>query len=94
MAEKYRWSERLATHPLLQLLAEEIKDKLPKNESRNLLAEKNGEVFVWFPAKNRVLTTNLKNVLFENDRANKYQVRQSYVYCHILVDYNQIWSIS
>lgn len=75
MAEKYRWIEKLSNHPLFNLLAKESKEKLPKDESRNLLAERNGELFVWFPAKNRVLTTNLKNVLHDNDRANKFQVR-------------------
>jgi len=75
MAEKYRWIEKLENHPLFKLLSKESKEELPKNESRNLLAERNGELFVWFPAKNRVLTTNLKNVLHDNDRANKFQVR-------------------
>ncbi|KXJ05761.1 Nuclear pore complex protein Nup88 [Exaiptasia diaphana] len=73
MAEKYRWIEKLGKHPLFESLVAESKGKLPHNESRNLLAERNGEIFVWCPSKNRVLTTNLKNVLFDNPCAKNYQ---------------------
>lgn len=74
MAEKYRWIEKLANHPLFRSLVSESEEKLSHNESRNLLAERNGEIFVWLPSKNRVLTTNLKNVMFGNPRAKNYQV--------------------
>lgn len=74
MAEKYRWMEKLSRHPLFQTVLE-CKDKeKPSTEARNVLAEREGELFVWVSAKSRIFTTNLKNVLFENERDDKYQV--------------------
>jgi 1,2-phenylacetyl-CoA epoxidase PaaB subunit len=74
MAEKLRWMEELSQHPLFQTVLECYDKENANTEARNLLAERDGEIFIWVPSKSRILTTNLKNILFENERANKYQV--------------------
>ncbi|XP_031549792.1 nucleoporin 88-like [Actinia tenebrosa] len=73
MAEKYRWIEKLSKHPLFQTVLECYHKDNSTTEARNVLAEREGELFVWVPEKSRIFTTNLKNVLFENERADKYQ---------------------
>lgn len=83
--EGSKWQERLPEHPVFQELSHtddeansRITEESQKRTTKNILIENDGEIFVWNSAKSSLLTTNLKNLHFENDRAYKYQVSEKF----------------
>ena len=73
MADNSTWEESLPQHAIFRNFEKEEND-LKEEEHRNILVERDGEIFIWDASKGQILTTNLKNFHFQNDRADRFQV--------------------
>ncbi|EDO39277.1 predicted protein, partial [Nematostella vectensis] len=73
MADKLQWLVNLPEHPLFKELSRSRGKRAEASISRNVVVERDGEIFVWSPSRSHVLTANLKNLKFENERATKFQ---------------------
>lgn len=79
--EGLKWQELLSGHPVFRELlpldgkaSSKTTEESEEKEPKNILIENDGEIFVWNSAKSNLLTANLKNLHFENERAYKFQV--------------------
>ena len=77
------WQERLPYHPVFKELSDKDGDESSQKSedskertTKNILIENDGEIFVWNSAKSSLLTANLKNLHFDNERADKFQVSE------------------
>ena len=79
--EGLKWQERLPEHPIFQELSY-LDDKASsrttedsqERATKNILIENDGEIFVWNSGEKSLLTANLKNLHFENERCDEFQV--------------------
>ena len=78
MAASIAWRNRLKKHKIFDDLAKTNKDIGVSSACRNLIAIKDGEIFVWDPNSASVMTTNLKNLIRSSDTEDRsrasYQV--------------------
>ena len=74
MAARVSWQEELPKHPIFKQLSSVSGENYKERRSRHIFIEKDGEIFVWMSSKRQVLTANLKNLHFNNERAGKFQV--------------------
>lgn len=79
--EGLKWQERLPEHPLFQELSypddrtsSRINEYSQERATKNILIENDGEIFVWNSGEKSLLTANLKNLHFENERSDEFQV--------------------
>ena len=84
------WQSRLPDHSLFRELRNEDEDNSSRiagdakeSKTKNIFLENDGELFVWNSAKSSLLTANLKNLHFDNERADKFQVSE---HCISLID--------
>ncbi|XP_068750380.1 nucleoporin 88-like [Montipora capricornis] len=78
--EEVQWQQRLPDHAIFRDISantdegnSRIAEDSPEKTVKNILIENDGEIFVWNAHRNILLTANLKNLHFENERANKFQ---------------------
>lgn len=76
-----KWQDDLPKHPvfreLLQIDDEASSSTIDESQERttkNILIENDGEIFLWNSSKSNLLTANLKNLHFENERSGEFQV--------------------
>lgn len=76
-----KWQIDLPKHPVFQELSGTVNEASPRTieesqerTTKNILTENDGEIFLWNSSKNNILTANLKNLHFENERCTKFQV--------------------
>ena len=77
-----KWQELLPEHPVFQKLAEDVQKEsedekvvnLQEKRSKHIFVENDGEIFIWASSNNTVVTANLKNLHFRNERKSNYQV--------------------
>lgn len=80
-----KWRERFPEHAIFreisQIAAEERSSQDTGDSQyrtiKNILIENDGEIFVWNSHRKVLQTANLKNLHFENERADKFQVSSS-----------------
>lgn len=72
--------ELLPEHPVFQRLSQRHDDAnsgttegSQQRITNNILIENDGEIFLWDSSKSSILTANLKNLHFENERSDKFQ---------------------
>ena len=79
MAASITWRNRLKNHKIFADLALSNKDIRVDSECLNLIAVKDGEIYVWDPNTMSVMTTNLKNLIKKTERDDvsrvEYQVK-------------------
>ena len=69
------WESFLPNHAIFKAL--EKREKQPKEEAyldKNILAEMNGDLFLWDDERKQILVANLKNLKAKNERSSKLQV--------------------
>ena len=77
MAASSGWRFRLNQHKIFDILVEHKEDITSGTDSKDLLAVKDGDLFVWSSYNQSLLTTNLKNLVTGSDDVNErkpYQV--------------------
>ncbi|XP_029194340.1 nucleoporin 88-like isoform X3 [Acropora millepora] len=74
------WQERFPKHAIFREISQTVveeKSSLTGDSHcrtiKNILIENDGEIFVWNSHRKVLLTANLKNLHFQNERANKFQ---------------------
>ena len=80
-----KWQELLPEHPIFQRLSQRhddansgITEGSQQRITNNILIENDGEIFLWDSSKSSILTANLKNLHFENERSYKFQVSEKF----------------
>ena len=80
-----KWQELLPEHPVFQRISQGdddarsgITEESRQRTTNNILIENDGEIFLWDSSKISILTANLKNLHFENERSNKFQVSNKF----------------
>ncbi|CAH3194159.1 unnamed protein product, partial [Porites evermanni] len=75
------WQNRLPDHSVFRELRNKDEDNClqtaedaKESKTKNIFLENDGELFVWKSAKSSLLTANLKNLHFDNERADKFQI--------------------
>ncbi|CAH3103872.1 unnamed protein product [Porites lobata] len=75
-----KWQNRLPDHSVFRELRNKDEDNslqtaedAKESKTKNIFLENDGELFVWNSAKSSLLTANLKNLHFDNERADKFQ---------------------
>ena len=78
-----KWQNRLPDHSVFRELRNKDEDNClqtaedaKESKTKNIFLENDGELFVWKSAKSSLLTANLKNLHFDNERADKFQVSE------------------
>lgn len=81
-----KWQELLPEHPVFQRLSQRHDDAnsgttegSQQRITNNILIENDGEIFLWDSSKSSILTANLKNLHFENERSDKFQVSEKFI---------------
>ena len=81
-----KWQERLPEHPVFRRLSQKHDDESTgvtegsqQRITKNILIESDGEIFLWDSSKSSILTANLKNLHFENERSLKFQVSEKFI---------------
>ena len=81
-----KWQELLPEHPVFQRLTQRhddassgITEGSQQRTTNNILIESDGEIFLWDSLKSSILTANLKNLHFENERSDKFQVSENFI---------------
>lgn len=81
-----KWQEVLPEHPVFQRLSQRdddassrITEESQQRTTNNILIEVDGEIFLWDSSKSSILTANLKNLHFENERSVKFQVSKKLI---------------
>ena len=76
-----KWQERFPKHAIFREISQTVveeKSSLTGDSQcrtiKNILIENDGEIFVWNSHRKVLLTANLKNLHFQNERADKFQV--------------------
>lgn len=82
-----KWQELLPEHPVFQRISQGdddarsgITEESRQRTTNNILIENDGEIFLWDSSKSSILTANLKNLHFENERSNKFQVSNKFLF--------------
>ena len=85
---KLSWEAFLPNHGIFKALRKDF--KLPSEEAylgRNILVEKDGDLFLWDDDQKRIFAANLKNLKAKNERSSKLQVNKlSGIYYVIFVE--------
>lgn len=91
-----KWQDLLPEHPVFKELSQADKDasariteESQERTTNNILIENDGEIFLWDSSKSSILTANLKNLHFENERSAKFQVSKKFILS--LNDYSNTW---
>lgn len=86
LSSSLKWQELLPEHPVFQRLTQrhvdassEITEGSQERATNNILIENDGEIFLWDSSKSSILTANLKNLHFENERSAKFQVSENFI---------------
>lgn len=86
LGSSLKWQELLPEHPVFQRLTQrhvdassEITEGSQQRATNNILIENDGEIFLWDSSKSSILTANLKNLHFENERSAKFQVSENFI---------------
>ena len=69
------WESFLPNHAIFKVL--EKREERPREEAcldKNVLAEMNGDLFLWDDERKQILVANLKNLKAKNERSSKLQV--------------------
>lgn len=81
-----KWQELLPEHPVFQRLSrihDDVSSGVTEGSqqriTKNMLIENDGEIFLWDSSKSSILTANLKNLHFENERSRKFQVSEKFI---------------
>ena len=82
-----KWQELLPEHPVFKRISQRDDDAKSgtteetrqRTITNNILIENDGEIFLWDSLKSRILTANLKNLHFENERSTKFQVSEKFI---------------
>ena len=80
-----KWQDVLPEHPVFQEIwqkdngsSERITEESRERTTSNILIENDGEIFLWDSSKCCILTANIKNLHFENERSAKFQVSKKF----------------
>lgn len=80
-----KWQDLLPEHPVFQELSQtdndtsaRLTEESQEKKTNNSLIENDGEIFLWDSSKSSILTANLKNLHFENERSAKFQVSEGF----------------
>ena len=85
LGSSLKWQELLPGHPVFQRLSRRHDNtnsgitEGSQQRTTNILIENDGEIFLWDSSKNSILTANLKNLHFENERSAKFQVSENFI---------------
>lgn len=102
-----KWQNRLPDHSVFRELRNKDEDNslqtaedAKESKTKNIFLENDGELFVWNSAKSSLLTANLKNLHFDNERADKFQVSERCIFlslidclCDRLIDLLTDWFV-
>lgn len=76
-----KWQDDLPKHPVFRELSQiddeassSIIEECQERTTKNIFIENDGEIFLWNSWKSNLLTANLKNLHFENERSGEFQV--------------------
>ena len=75
MAAPGAWRKVLNDQLIFKILRQSLDKRKATVDSSSLIAIKDGELYVWDNVKAHLLTTNLKNLVQQNERSGCYQVR-------------------
>ena len=82
MANILSWEEKLSKHAIFKACEEKGEKNGNYQQHKNILVEKDGEIFIWNKENRQIMTMNLKNLHFRNGRADRFQVS---CYARILI---------
>ena len=86
-----KWQNRLPDHSVFRELRNkdeynslQTAEDAKESKTKNIFLENDGELFLWNSAKSSLLTANLKNLHFDNERADKFQVSEHCIFFSLI----------